>query len=70
MKKPGIKTHKNTNMSHKTKKKEKHKEKNNLKRVSIGFNTGTRDMGYESNQQRKEQAIIDSLKKEDSDSND
>lgn len=57
-------------MSHKTKKKEKHKEKNNLKRVLIGFNTGTRDMGYESNQQRKEQAIIDSLKKEDSDSND
>ena len=57
-------------MSHKTKKKEKHKEKNYIKRVSIDFNTGTRDMGYESNQQRKEQAIIDSLKKEDSDSND
>ena len=55
-------------MSHKTKKKEKQKEKNNLSRVSIGFNTGTRDMGYESNQQRKEQAIIDSLKNEGSDS--
>ena len=57
-------------MSHKTKKKEKLKEKNNLSRVRIGFNTGTRDMGYESNQQRKEQAIIDSLKQDGSDTND
>lgn len=57
-------------MSHKTKKKEKQQKKNNLSRVTIGFNTGTRDMGYESNQQRKEQALIDSLKKEDSESND
>ena len=54
-------------MSHKTKKKEKQQKKNNLSRVSIDFNTGTRDMGYESNQQRKEQAIIDSLKKDISD---
>jgi len=57
-------------MSHNTKKKEKQKQKNDLGRVKVGFNTGTRDMGYESNQQRKEQAIIDSLKKEESDSND
>lgn len=56
-------------MSHRTKKKEKQKKKNNLGRVSIGFNTGTRDMGYESNQQRKEQAIIDSLKHQGSDPN-
>ena len=55
-------------MSHKTRKKEKQREKNNLNRVNATFNTGTRDMGYESNQQRKEQAIIDSLKKEDADS--
>jgi len=54
-------------MSHKTKKKEKQQKNNNLSRVSIDFNTGTRDMGYESNQQRKEQAIIHSLKNDISD---
>ena len=52
-------------MSHKTKKKEKQKQKNDLGRVRVDFNTGTRDMGFESNQQRKEQAMIDSLKKDE-----
>ena len=52
-------------MSHKTKKNEKQKQKTDLGRVKVAFNTGTRDMGYESNQQRKEKALIDSLKKDD-----
>lgn len=51
-------------MAHITNKKRREKEKNNLKRGFNGFNTGTRNMGYESNQQRKEQGLIDSLKKE------
>ena len=51
-------------MAHLTEKKKKEKEKNNLKRGFNGFNTGTRNMGYESNQQRKEQGFIDSLKNE------
>lgn len=55
-------------MSHDTIKKKKKKEKNNHLRVFNGFNTGTRDMGYESNQQRKEQAIIDSIKDDDNES--
>lgn len=54
-------------MSHVTNKKRKEKDKNNLKRGFNGFNTGTRNMGFESNQQRKEQGLIDSLKKEESD---
>ena len=51
-------------MAHITNKKRREKEKNNRKRGFNGFNTGTRNMGYESNQQRKEQGLIDSLKKE------
>ncbi len=51
-------------MSHKTIKKSKEKEKNNRNRSFNGFNTGTRDMGFESNQQRKEHALVASLKDE------
>lgn len=40
-------------MSHMTNKKRIKREKNNRKRGFNGFNTGTRDMGYESNQERK-----------------
>ena len=54
-------------MSHITNKKRKEKEKNNRNRGFNGFNTGTRDMGYESNQQRKEQGLIDSIKNEPDD---
>lgn len=40
-------------MSHMTKKKAKERERNNLQRCFSGFNTGTRSMGYESNNARK-----------------
>ena len=51
-------------MSHLTNKKKKQKEKNNKARGFNGFNTGTRDMGFESNQKRKEQAFINSIREE------
>ena len=41
-------------MSHMTKKKQAQREKNNRKRVFNGFNTGTRSMGFKSNQARKD----------------
>lgn len=40
-------------MAHLTKKKLREREKNNKLRVFNGFNTGTREMGYASNQERK-----------------
>lgn len=49
-------------MSHATKKKEKQKELNNRKRTVTPMNTGTRDMGYKSNQDRKEAAKLQSIK--------
>ena len=52
-------------MSHMTRKKKKKRDKNSLLRGLNGFNTGTRDMGYKSNQDRKEQAIIQSTRKEE-----
>ncbi len=49
-------------MAHLTRKKKKLRDKNRLKRGMSGFNTGTRSMGFESNQQRKEQRLADSVK--------
>ena len=49
-------------MAHITNKKKRERERNSLKRVVNGFNTGTRNMGFESNQRRKEKGLIDSLK--------
>lgn len=40
-------------MAHVTKKKLKEREKNNRNRGFNGFNTGTRSMGYSSNNARK-----------------
>ena len=40
-------------MAHLTKKKMKEREKNNRNRGFNGFNTGTRDMGFRSNNDRK-----------------
>lgn len=42
-------------MAHMTKKKRKKRDKNARNRVMSGFNTGTRDMGFESNNERKAQ---------------
>ena len=52
-------------MSHTTKKKEIQKEQNNRKRAVTPMNTGTRDMGYKSNQDRKETAKLQSIRKAD-----
>ncbi len=41
-------------MSHMTRKKKRQREKNNRKRAFNGFDTGTRSMGFESNQARKD----------------
>lgn len=40
-------------MAHMTNKKRKERDKNALNRGFNGFNTGTRNMGYESNNARK-----------------
>ena len=40
-------------MSHMTNKKRALRDKNRKARVESGFNTGTRDMGYASNNERK-----------------
>lgn len=40
-------------MAHMTNKKRKIRDYNALSRVTNGFNTGTRNMGYESNNARK-----------------
>ena len=40
-------------MAHLTKKKMKERERNNRNRGFNGFNTGTRDMGFRSNNDRK-----------------
>lgn len=40
-------------MAHMTNKKRKERDKNALNRAFNGFNTGTRNMGYESNNARK-----------------
>lgn len=45
-------------MSHITNKVRIEKEKNNRNRGFNGFDTGTRDMGYKSNQDRKEKAKL------------
>ena len=42
-------------MAHMTKKKRIMRDKNSRGRVMSGFNTGTRDMGFESNNDRKAQ---------------
>ncbi|HKM34242.1 MAG TPA: hypothetical protein VJY54_05825 [Lachnospiraceae bacterium] len=42
-------------MAHMTRKKRKKRDKDLRSRVSSGFNTGTRDMGFESNNERKDQ---------------
>lgn len=47
-------------MSHITNKVRIEKEKNNRNRGFNGFDTGTRDMGYKSNQDRKEKAKLES----------
>lgn len=49
-------------MSHISKKKQIQKEANNRKRTMNPINTGTRDMGYKSNQDRKETAKLQSIK--------
>ncbi|MBO4320531.1 MAG: hypothetical protein J5857_08685 [Treponema sp.] len=54
-------------MSHKTNKKLKKKELNDRKRIAVPFNTGTRNMGFNSNQDRKEAAIMDSIRNSDQD---
>lgn len=41
-------------MAHMTKKKQNDRARNNLKRAFSPMNTGTRFMGYESNQARKD----------------
>lgn len=45
-------------MSHLTNKKKKEKDKNSKKRVRVNFNTGTRNMGYKSNNDRKEDSFV------------
>ena len=40
-------------MSHMTQKKKRMRDKNNKLRVITNMNTGTRDMGFSSNQDRK-----------------
>jgi hypothetical protein len=48
-------------VSHLTNKIRLEREKNNLKRATkVEFNTGTRDMGYKSNNDRKEAGFIQS----------
>ena len=45
-------------MAHMTNKKRKERDKNALNREFNGFNTGTRNMGYESNNARKAAAHL------------
>lgn len=45
-------------MAHMTNKKRKERDKNALNRGFNGFNTGTRNMGYESNNARKAAAHL------------
>ena len=45
-------------MAHMTNKKRKERDKNALNRGVNGFNTGTRNMGYESNNARKAAAHL------------
>lgn len=45
-------------MAHMTNKKRKERDKNALNRGFNGFNTGTRNMGYESNNARKAAAYL------------
>lgn len=49
-------------MSHLTKKKKIEKEKNNRSRGFNGFDTGTKDMGFGSNQERKVKIKTDNEK--------
>lgn len=56
-------------MSHVTKKMKIEKEKNNRARGFNGFDTGTRDMGFASNQDRKEKIKIDNEKSANKDLN-
>ncbi len=41
-------------MSHMTRKKLRERQKNDLKRVRVLFNVGTRSMAFRSNQERKD----------------
>ena len=52
------------NMSHVTRKRKEMKRRNDRFRVVNGFNTGTRNMGYESNQERKIQGAVASIRHE------
>lgn len=51
-------------MSHLTNKKRKEREKNSRMRVVNGFNVGTRNMGFKSNNDRKDY-LFRQLAKED-----
>lgn len=51
-------------MAHLTNKKRKEREKNNLNRGLNGFNTGTRSMGFKSNNDRKDFLFCQLAKKE------